>query len=400
VINISLNYNPPSNTTGSDGIDLILDWAAEQGVNISVSAGNIAAHRDVNGEVVLDENPPAPVRSPGSAYNVVTVGRTGVPPGDPLGPIGTNTQLDYNQVFINSASGPVDSPFGPGDRDKPDLVAPGTNITLANHSYTPGVPSTYWSTGINGTSVSSALVSGMMAQEVGYGLAQGMSTSPLVIKATMMNSATKVRDKDGSAWQPRSSITDGGIYTVSSPLDLDSGAGQVNGARLFQQYSAGQQGPSAPVHTVGWDLNSIDALHPAEYKIDTPLATGSEVDVTLDWNRHVNWTDSNNDGIANAGDAFSALPVSALSLLVLVDGHIVGESSSQADNVQLLSFLLPSSGDVSLEVLDTPRDGAPVSEQYGLAWSIATVPEPPAIVLAAAGAIILAFRPVSRRVRC
>src|SRR6476646_2011355 len=58
ILNLSLNFNPQSDTSGNHPLDLMLDWAAQQGANITVSAGNIAAHRDANGFVVLDETPP------------------------------------------------------------------------------------------------------------------------------------------------------------------------------------------------------------------------------------------------------------------------------------------------------------------------------------------------------
>lgn len=390
VMNLSLNYGPPSNTSGSDGIDLILDYAAQQGVNITVAAGNISAHRDANGEVVLDESPPSPVRSPGSAYNVTTVGRTGVPFGDPLsGPITSSTPLNYNQVFITSASGTVSSPSG-APRDKPDLVAPGTYITLANNAFNPGVPSTYWTAGLNGTSISSALVSGMITQQVGYGLSHGLSTNPVVIKATMMNSTDQVLNKEGTPWQPRASSVVNGILEVTAPLDTDSGAGQINGARLFQQYSAGKQGPGS-VNSIGWDQHQITGVSSATYTINTPQTAGSEMSVSLDWLRHIDWTDFTGDGVANFGDSFVSKTLDDLNLAVLVNGNVVAESISNVDNEEFLRFALPQSGLVSILVNQLAVGGAPMDETYGLAWSIA-VPEPSAIVLAASGAILLGWR--------
>ncbi len=240
VVNLSLNFDSSSNN-GSNRLDLMLDWAASSlGANITVSSGNITAHRDANGFAVLDENPPRPVRSPAAAYNVVAVGRTGTPPGDPLGPINSPSTLLYNQVFITSAAGPVDSPSGFSNRSKPDLVAPGTAETLANGLFQS--QGNLWSEGLNGTSFSAPLVAGMMSQQIEYGRAHGLSTSPLVIKATMMNSADHVLEKSGAAWHQTGSVV-GGVLQVTSPLDTDSGAGQINALKLFSQYSAGQQAP-------------------------------------------------------------------------------------------------------------------------------------------------------------
>jgi hypothetical protein len=397
VMNLSLNFNPPSNTTGSEAIDLILDWAAQQGVNITVAAGNIAAHRDpTTGEVVLDD-PPANqfVRSPASAYNVVTVGRTGVPFGDPnAGPITAITPLNYNQVMSNSATGPIDSQSGTANRDKPDLAAPGTYITLANNAFTSGDSSTYWTAGLNGTSISSALVAGMMAQEVGYGLSHGLSTSPLVIKATMMASADPVYDKvfpstsgppnltPAAPWAPRASSMVNGVLVVTAPLDADSGAGQVDGARLYQQYAAGKQGPGN-VSAIGWDLNNIAGVASTSYTIGTPQLAGSQINVSLDWFRHITWTDSNHNGIADSGDTFNAATIDNLDLDVLLNGNLIAQSISATDNEQLLSFILPQDGTVSIRIDELDVPGAPMSEQYGLAWNIAAVPEPPALILAA-----------------
>ncbi len=97
----------------------------------------------------------------------------------------------------------------------------------------------------------------------------------------------------------------GGVLQVTAPLDTDSGAGQVDGARLFQQYAAGQQGPGT-VNSIGWDLGSISGVASTFYNIGTPQLAGSQIDVSLDWLRHIDWTDNNHDNVANFGDTFTA----------------------------------------------------------------------------------------------
>ncbi len=301
----------------------------------------------------------------------------------------------------NSASGPIDSPTGTGNRDKPDLAAPGTFITLANNNFTPGNPSTYWTPGLNGTSISAALISGMMAQQIGYGQQHGLSTNPLVIKATMMNSADPVLEKvlpaasgdppnlgPGAPWHPRASSMVGGVLQVTAPLDTDSGAGQIDGARLFQQYAAGQQGPGN-VNPIGWDLGSIAGVASTFYNINTPQAAGSQINVSLDWLRHVDWTDNNHDNVANFGDTFTAHTLDDLNLSVLINGNLVAESISTTDNEQLLSFTLPQSGLVSIRVDELSVPDAPMAETYGLAWNVTAVPEPSALALAACAAVFL-----------
>lgn len=392
ILNLSLNFNPPSDTSGNHPLDLMLDWAAQQGVNVTVAAGNIAAHRDNNQFVVLDENPPYPVQSPGSFYNGLTVGRSGVPPGNPIGPVGS--VVNYNQVFITSRSGPVSDSVGTPDRSKPDLVAPGTSITLANNEWESG---SLFTPGLNGTSISAPLVAGMMAQQIGYGQAHGLSTNPLVIKATMLNSAAKVLDKDGTDWKPRASSIVAGVLQVTSPLDVDQGTGQIDGARLFAQYTAGQQGPGV-VGAIGWDLHTISGAVPVDYTISAPRLAGDIVDVTLDWFRHVSRTDDGN-GIVDSLDTFTTSTLSNLDLAVLVGGSPVAKSISTVDNVEYLHFALPQDGLVTIEVDGVSyADAGNPSELYGLAWNV--VPEPAGLVLAVCGAVLIALSRFNRRALC
>ena len=240
-----------------------------------------------------------------------------------------------------------------------------------------------------------------MAQEIGYGQSHGLSTSPMVIKATMMNSADPVFDKvlPSDAGNPPN-LTPPSLLAppcqqrgrrrfAGRPrrLDTDSGAGQINGARLYQQYSAGQQ-VQGFVNTIGWDLGSISGVATNTYTINAPQAAGSQINVSLDWLRHVDWTDSNLDHIANGGDLFFAHTLDDLNLSVLINGSLVAESISTTDNEEFLQFVLPQSGTVSIQVDELAVAGAPMAETYGLAWNVTAVPEPPAIVLAACAATV------------
>src|SRR5690606_1641531 len=150
------------------------------------------------------------VRGPGSAYNAVTVGRT---------------TFDFSQVHPDSATA-----FTQDGRMKPDVVAPGTGLTLANDDWEG--PASDRDLGLNWTSFAAPLVAGLMAQQIEAGVAHELSTSPLVVKATIMNSASKVLDKQGNPWQPALEHSDSGVMTSIQSLDTDSGAGQIDGLRL------------------------------------------------------------------------------------------------------------------------------------------------------------------------
>jgi hypothetical protein len=250
---------------------------------------------------------------------------------------------------------------------------------------------------LNGTSFSAPMVAGMMAQQIDYGRAHGLSTNPLVIKATLMNSADQVLEKNGAAWHPNASSVVGGVLQVTSPLDTDSGAGQINGLRLFEQYSAGQQGPGS-VNSVGWDLHTIVGVSSLSYTINAPLAAGSLLDVTLDWLRHVTWTDTNGNGIPDGADSFTqSEALDNLDLTLLVNGTPVAKSMSTVDNVQHLDFPITQNGVYTIQIdrLDVPGSGS--DELYGLAWNVAAVPEPATIILACCGLVAVGLRPIRRK---
>jgi hypothetical protein len=371
IVNISLNYDA-AGTNGSGGIELMIDWAAQNlGVNFTISAGNIPVSVAQDGTITITGS--QPVRNPAGAYNGLTVGRT---------------DATYQQVRINSAVATTSD-----GRVKPDVVAPGTAMTLANNNWETGPDWTNTtSTGgtLNGTSFSAPHVAGMLAQQIEYGTAHSLSTNPLVLKATMMNSAVHVLERDGSPWHQRTSSVVSGVLQVTSPLDSDSGAGQIDGLKLYNQYSAGQQNPGS-VGAIGWDLHTITGISSLNYNIGSPLAAGSILTATLDWFRHVTRTD-NGDGIINSLDKFTqSETLDNLDLTLLLNGSPVAKSMSLVDNVEQLSFLLPSDGVYSLQVdrLNVPGSGN--DEQYALAWSVAAVPEPAGVFLAVCGIASVIF---------
>ncbi len=336
VLNLSLNFN--SNlSNGLQQMDLMLDWAAySQGISCAICVGNIPA-----GGSQL-------VRSPGSAFNGITVGRT---------------TADYSRVHTGSAEA-----FTSDSRMKPDVVAPGTGLTLANDDWESQAD---WLANQNGCSYATPFVAGMMAQQIDAGRRLGLSTDPLVIKATLMNSASKVLDKQGNAWAPYQTSLVNDVFSTTRPLDNHSGAGQINGAALATQYLAGEMGPGF-VDAVGWDINTIGIGQSIDYLINPNLAYGSILTVTLAWNRHVSRTD-NGDGIINAGDLFSALPLSNLDLEVFKNGMLVAQSISAYDNVEHLFFDLDQSAQYMLRVKNISAYRA---EKFALAWFGTAVPEP------------------------
>ncbi|MEM8679149.1 MAG: S8 family serine peptidase, partial [Planctomycetota bacterium] len=217
VLNLSLNFFAP-NSDGNSSLDLMLDWATGEGVHVAACAGNIGQGTGTSA-----------VRGPGSLYNGFSVGRTG---------------NDFASVHPDSANA-----FTEDGRMKPDVVAPGTNIRTFNDDWETGADFTFSS----GCSFATPHTAGLLAQQIDFGRTQGLATHPLVTKATMMNTAARVLDKGLQPWEVASSAQVGGVTRMDGPLDTHSGAGQINGVALHNQYAAGEQAPGAVART-GWDL--------------------------------------------------------------------------------------------------------------------------------------------------
>ncbi|MCI0332647.1 MAG: S8 family serine peptidase [Planctomycetes bacterium] len=355
ILNLSLNFFAP-NSNGFQQIDLMLDWAAySQGISCAICAGNISTG---NGSQF--------VRSPGSAFNGVTVGRT---------------TADFSRVHTDSAHS-----FTADGRMKPDVVAPGSALTLANDDWETQAD---WDANLSGCSFAAPHVAGLMAQQLEAGNRLGLSTDPLVVKATIMNGAEKVLDKQGLPWQPNSATNFGGLYSTSQPLDLHSGAGQVDGALLSTQYLAGEMAPGL-VDPIGWDLSTVGSGQFVDYAIDPKLNFGTKLSATLTWNRHVGRTDNGNN-IVDAGDTFFvAQSLSNLNLQLLKDGNLIAQSISGVDNVEHLYFDIDQSAQYTLRVLGTNVFGGP--EKFALAWFGTAVPEPGSFALLCLGIASFAGR--------
>jgi MYXO-CTERM domain-containing protein len=305
------------------------------------------------------------VRAPASAYNGITVGRT------------TPNTL---QVHSDSATA-----FTLDGRMKPDLVAPGTGFNVARHNWEGAAAD--WvnlADNVGGCSLAVPMVSGMLAQQLEGGQLHGLSTDPLVVKATIMNSAAKVKDKSNAAWQPHTASLVNDVYTATRPLDDQSGAGQIDGAALAEQYLAGEMGPGL-VESIGWDLSSIGGGQFIDYVIDPNLMYGSMLTTTLTWYRHVTRTDGGVLGVIDAGDTFTAQALSNLNLQLFRNGDLFAESISALDNVEHLQLAL---GDKSAQYTLRVLNLSGTAEQFALAWHGVAVPEPAAwslALLAAAG---------------
>jgi hypothetical protein len=269
------------------------------------------------------------VLSPGDAYNVITVGPSQGP------------------AYLRSVS-----PMGQlvGGRCKPDLVAPGSHVGTP---YMPGAQ-------FGGSSASAPVVTGVVALEIGYGRAHGLSTDARLIKATLLNSAEKIASSKGRAWQPARSRSLDGVLRIERPLDHNVGAGQVHAGRLYRQYTSGKAAGTS-IDPIGWDLESIDRDRERVYSFKEPIGGGYRVTITLVWNRHLTGQ------LSAAGRSLDRL--AHLDLTLLCDDRPLVASVSPVDNVQHICWKVSQLGRYALRV-SRGRDEEPAEEKYALAWYV------------------------------
>ena len=340
VVNMSLGYFD-ANTQGNSTLSRMSDYLSYAlDIPVVASAGNAGSQ---SGDGHLPQGP-------GDGFNVFSVGSS-------LSP-------NYDEIVDSSSYGPTSD-----GRLRPNISAPGSSIYTANDDWETGSDFRNW----NGTSFAAPHVAGLLASQIDFGRAHGLSTDPTVLRATLFNSAEKINDRDNQPWEPYAAGDVGGVYTATSPLDQHSGSGQVDGLALHTQYSAGEQGPAGPIDAVGWDYNTLSPGGSLDYDITLPIVAEADLTATLTWERHVDRVD-NGDGVIGVGDTFfQSSSLSNLELQVLYEGQLIARSVSDVDNVEHLHLAGLARGFYTLRVL---RDGTGFTgaEPFALAWSTAVIP--------------------------
>jgi len=390
VVNSSWGGDDP---TGTDSVTRLIDALAYANrTTVCLAAGNESAQ----------------VLGPASGYNSITVGALAY----------DSAAHPYHAVADFSSKGPNDfynprtGTTVPGVRAAVDLVAPGENLTLACYGgltggHNPDIGSdptldfsgdpsgSYYFITAAGTSFASPIVAGGAALLVDLGKARfggGNATDGRVIKAVLMNSATKVDDWNNGQHPVSDSRGLGGVViTTTQSLDYASGAGRIDLAHALRQYTLGSPG-AAPGHglaAVGW---SYDVLQPngiSDYSIAEFVDAGTLVDATLDW-----FVDRALDGTTGADVQFANLDLEMWKLTGL-DGTpdaLVAQSDSIYNNVEHLYLSAPAAGYYMLRVKWAGENYglySPSPEPYALAWA---VPEPGTLCLLAGGAAVAVVR--------
>jgi hypothetical protein len=311
----------------SNKFNLIVDYAARRfGASIVSAAGN--------------DDETAVSQTPAGAYNAWGVGA--------LAP----SRYDQVASFSNFAQ-------SSDKRTKPDIVAPGQSVFRATSNWESAPDYALGS----GTSFSTPIVGGVLAQMIGYGQSRRLSTEPALLKAIVMTGAQKVWDYDGAPWTPRDSFVDSRDGRVfDEPLDDEQGAGRLDAVSAYRIYSRSHDSSNA---VTDWKVGKMRKGN--SYRINLgALNPGQRVDSTISWYHQVGVRDNGN-GKVDVNDTFyEAAALADFALSLLRDGKSIAMSDSNFDNAEHLSFRITQGGNYSLEAFRFTEGGLK-RETFGLA---------------------------------
>jgi hypothetical protein len=376
VINSSWSFGDPA---GSAGLTMALDALAYAGRQTVVfAAGNTAGQ----------------VGGPASGYNSIAVAAmvadTSTPPYSQL--------ADFSSHGPNAWYNPATGATTPAVRATVDLAAPGDNLTLAFYggvsgghisgSDVTGGAGSYYIRDMGGTSFSAPIVAGGAALLVDAGkdrFGGGTSIDGRVVKAVLMNSAAKP-----AGWQNGQQLVSGVIATTQA-LDWYTGAGVMDLAKAFHQYTAGTTdvpgSTGGSIEPVGWDYGQLSLGGANDYTVSGTLTAGSRLTITLDWfvRRELDEMDTPLDV------RFADMDLEVWRVGGEGD-RLVARSASDFSNVEHLSFVLSVDAVYRIRVV-YPDDAYNLAsladaEPYALAWAT-EVPEPATAAMLLGGWMLL-----------
>jgi len=257
------------------------------------------------------------VTSPGLAYNVITVGN-----------FDDRNTVAWSDDTMDSCSSWKDPTSTHGDREKPEVSAPGANIT----STTVASP---WIGGIgSGTSYAAPMITGVAA------LMMQRNTSlqlwPEAVKAILM--VTAVHNIEGVA---RLSEFDGTGGTVADRADAVAAARRTTGS-------------------LGWDAGAYDCSAPANKDVAVmSLTAGVPTRAAIAWDQNPSYA------------SYASQPSADLDLQVIDPSNTVVSTSSTWDNTyEVVHFTPAVSGNYTLRVKQFRCDLTP--RWLGFAWRAGT----------------------------
>ena len=355
VINLSLLAGA-SQSDGNAPLDLLVDYVADsRNILVTLAAGNF-------GNAV-------PPHAPAAVRNGLTVGAL------------VDGSENFSRVVSFSDGGPTSD-----GRSKPDVVAPGFLLHLANAAWDDDPLNPLVSTR-SGTSYAAPQAAGLAAQMIEYGAAHGLfDRSP---RAADRDHQLRREDARQQRRRLVAHIDPAARRPAGGRADRCLGRGRAVHRRPLRRRigAAGRLGPAR--HS----RRQHDRVHQRSVYPRRAAAGGflPRCHAQLEPPRPVQRF--RHAGVIDGGDLFSVDPLNPqdnLDLYLLRDGAIVASSISTVDTVEHIHFLVDQPGQYDLRVA---RFGAiDPGETYALAWRGVPVPEPSTLILLAAGAFALSIR--------
>ena len=273
--------------------------------------------------------------------------------------------------------------FNIGNRRAISLVAPGTNIPLLNPDGKINKST--------GTSFAAPQVTATVA------LLQEFTDRQLrnkqlnwsidarrhqVMKAILLNAADKIQDSgDGLRLEMTRTLVDKqnqdwlvteAYQDAKISLDAQMGAGHLNAFRAYQQLNGGQWKANAPIPSIGWNYDKVNANTAQEYVFESGLKANSFVAITLSWDRLVELNDKNNNQQYDLGETFKDQGLNNLDVyLVKENGKnnevVMCASVSEVDNIEHIFCPVSTNGNYKIRV-EFKKQVNEAVQPYALAW--------------------------------
>ena len=294
-----INFSAGADTGNAyNGIDKNIDRLIhETGVSFIKSAGNSGDN----------------VTSPGKALNAITVGNADTINSSSFTaksfPYAMHTSSSYNHANYLP--------------NKPDIVAPGTRIRVVQS--TTGTNNFYYSNGerSTGTSFAAPIVTGIVAQMQQAGV-MGFRRWPGLVKSVLATSADSSKIRNST-----SSPADSANGTNGAWLWKKSGVGLVNAEKAINLTRSGSK----------WELSYFFEQGQTGNTSEKYFTAGKRLRVALVFEK------INNADISSSND-FDDIDLR----LIDPNGNIVASSVSTHDNVIVIDYVIPVSGNYKFRI--------------------------------------------------